>query len=42
MVLDGEEDTCTECTDENDNKRWVYGKKMGAYPIDEIQFWKLK
>jgi hypothetical protein len=40
MILDEEEDICYECTEEDDNERWFYGKNNGAYPINEIQSWK--
>jgi hypothetical protein len=41
MILDGVEQVCEEVTEENDRKRWFYGEQNGAYPIDEIELFKL-
>lgn len=41
MILDGTEQKCTEVTESNDHKRWFYGEENGAYPIDEIELFKL-
>lgn len=40
MILDGVEQVCHEITETNDNKRWFWGDDNGAYPIDEIEFFK--
>ena len=40
MILDGVEQKCVEITEPNDRKRWFYGEKNGAYPIDEIELFK--
>lgn len=41
MILDGVEQVCEEVTEANDTKRWFYGEQNGAYPIDEIELFKL-
>jgi len=40
MILDGVEQECHECS-EPGRKRWFYGAVSGAYPVDEIDFFKL-
>ena len=40
MILDDVEEIVTECTDERDSQRWFCGENMGAYPINEIKYWK--
>ena len=41
MILDGVQQKCAEVTEPNDDKRWFYGEQSGAYPIDEIELFKL-
>lgn len=41
MILDGTPQVCQEIEMEYTRKRWFDGEENGAYPIDEIELFKL-
>jgi hypothetical protein len=41
MILDGTPQVCQEIAMDGTRKRWFDGEKNGAYPIDEIELFKL-